>query len=166
MRMEHGLQSRVRQQQHRPGDICINRTLIKKRLLVEFSCEFPTLYLPLRFTALYYHLSLDKWSLQQQNLTTLWNSALCGLLIFLLLILSSSTTSCVLKVKKKLSRTLGVKGDTNQEGKSQSFWCTTVHWCIKTQYLVQTWQIVSFVQKACAVGFLCDPSMQSSGVVH
>ena len=44
------------------GDICINRTLIKKRLLVEFSCEFPTLYPSLRFTALYYHLSLDKWS--------------------------------------------------------------------------------------------------------
>ena len=24
---------------------CINRTLIEKRLLVEFSCEYPTLYL-------------------------------------------------------------------------------------------------------------------------
>jgi len=43
---------------------CINRTLIKKRLLVEFSCEFPTLYPSLRFTALCYHLSLDKWSSQ------------------------------------------------------------------------------------------------------
>ena len=41
MRMEHGLQGRVRQLYHRPGAICINRTLIKKRLLVEFSCEFP-----------------------------------------------------------------------------------------------------------------------------
>ena len=57
MRMEHGLQGRVRQQQHGPGDICINRTLIKKRLLVEFSCEIPTQYSNLRFIdcAIIYH---------------------------------------------------------------------------------------------------------------
>ena len=48
MRIEHGHKGRVIYQQHGPRDFCINRTLIKKRLLVEFSCEFPTRYLPLR----------------------------------------------------------------------------------------------------------------------
>ena len=57
MRMKHGLQGRFRQQQHGPGHICINRTLIKERLLVEFSCESPTRYPNLRFIncAIIYH---------------------------------------------------------------------------------------------------------------
>ena len=45
MRMKHGKQGRLNYLQHGPHLFCINRTLTKQRLLVEFSCEFPTLYL-------------------------------------------------------------------------------------------------------------------------
>ena len=55
--MEHGLQGRVSQWQHGPGAICINRIVIKKRLLIEFSCEFPTRYPLKEIYSLYDHLS-------------------------------------------------------------------------------------------------------------
>ena len=48
MRAKHGYQGRVKDWQHGPSMFCIYRTLIQQRLLVEFSCEFPTIYPPLR----------------------------------------------------------------------------------------------------------------------
>ena len=128
MRMKHGLQGRLRQWQHGPGQICINRTLIKQRLLVEFSCEFPhhtsfEVYLLVRSFVL-----CDKWLLQQQNSTILQDSALRGLLSFTYS-LSSSTASSVLNVKKNLSRTLGIKGYTSQAGKAQPVGCSVAHAC-------------------------------------
>ena len=83
MRMEHGLQGRVRQQQHGLGDICINRTLIKKRLLVEFSCKFPHHTFFEVYSLVRLFVLCDKWLLQQQNSTILWDSALHRLLFLL-----------------------------------------------------------------------------------
>ena len=40
MRMKHKHKSRCNYQQHGPGVVCINRTLIQQRLLVKFSCDF------------------------------------------------------------------------------------------------------------------------------
>ena len=39
MRMKHGHKGRFNYQQYGPGVVCINRTLIQQRLLVEFSCD-------------------------------------------------------------------------------------------------------------------------------
>ena len=66
--MKHGLQGRTRQQQHGPEAICINRTLIKKRLLVEFSCEHPTRYPIKRFTACTVIYLCDKWLPQHHSI--------------------------------------------------------------------------------------------------
>ena len=39
MRMKYGHKDRFNYQQHGPGIVCINRTLIQQRLLVKFSCN-------------------------------------------------------------------------------------------------------------------------------
>ena len=85
--------------QHRLYVLCIYRTLIQQRLLVEFSCELPTLYLLKRFTCYVVIGLCDQWLPQQQNLTISGDSAFHGLLISYSY--SSSTASSELNVKKK-----------------------------------------------------------------
>ena len=52
--------------QHGPCVFCIYRTLIQQRLLVKFSCEIPTIYLPKRFTHCRSFVLYNKWLLQHQ----------------------------------------------------------------------------------------------------
>ena len=85
--------------QYRPCVLCIYRTLIQQRLLVEFSCELPTLYPLGDLLACAIICHCNKWLPQQQNLTTLGNFALCELLTTYSY--SSSTVSNELNVKKK-----------------------------------------------------------------
>ena len=66
--------------QHRSCVFCIYRTLIQQRLLVEFSCELPTIYLSKRFTCCRSFVLCDKWLPQQQNSTTSGDSVFRGLL--------------------------------------------------------------------------------------
>ena len=66
MRMQHRHKGRTNYQQHEPSIFCINRTLIQKRLLVEFSYELPTLYLLKRFTHYVVIGLCDQWLLQHK----------------------------------------------------------------------------------------------------
>ena len=130
MRIEHGHESRVIYQQHGPRDFCINRTLIKKRLLVKFSCEFPTRYPPLRdlllVTLLVFVTSGCHNSRTRPPQRTLRSAD-----SFTLLFYSSSTEGWhSLSVKKKLQPGPRLKEYTSQAGEAQPVKCISVHVCI------------------------------------
>ena len=127
MRMEHGLQGRIRQLQHRPGVLCINRTLIKKRLLVEFSCEHPTRYPIKRFTTCAVIYLCDKQLPQQQNSTILKDSAFCGLLS--LFSYHPRLRAVCSTSRRNLAGPQALKGYTSQAGKAQPVVCTPIHVC-------------------------------------
>ena len=143
---------------------CINRTLIKQRLLVKFSCEFPY-YILLRDLLVSEIIGCYVWWLpQQQNSMTSEDFVLRKLLISYSY--SSSTVSLVLNIKKKPARPQVLRDILARQAKpsqSSAYLSTCVVWL---HYPVWMQQIVIFVQKACAAGSPCDLFMQSSGVVH
>ena len=140
MRLQHGQQGRLSYCQHRPHVKHIYRTLIQQRLLVEFSCKLPTLYLPKRFDYCVI-IGLCDWQLpQQQNSTISEDSAFHGLL--------NTYSHIILDGKQHAQSQEELKLDPRRKERYQSgrqsltsqlHGCSHVH--ISHIYLVQTWQL-------------------------
>ena len=144
--------------------LCIYRTLIQQRLLVEFSCELPTLYLLKRFTHCVVIGLCDQQLPQQQNSTTLGDSAFRRLLTSYSYLFP--TMSSELNVKKKHKLDPRHKGIYQLDRGSLAG-------CLHGSPLVYISHMLFcgcgsqiFIQKACAAGSPCDLSMQSSSIVQ
>ena len=162
--MQYGHKDRTNYQQHGPNMFCINRTLIQKRLLVKFSCELPTLYLLKRFTHCVVIGLYDQQLPQQQNLTTLGDSAFRRLLTSYSYLFS--TMSSELNVKKKHKLDPRHKG-VYQLGRGSLASCLHGSPLMYISHMLFCGcgsQI--FIQKACAAESPCDLSMQSSSIVQ
>ena len=161
----HRHQGRSNYLQYGPCVTYINKVAIQQRLLIEFFYN-PYIDSLLRALLACVIIGLCVQQLPQQlNSTIFWDSASCRLL-FLLYSLSSLTKGSIPKVKKTYSWSLGLRDILARQRKLSWLFAQQHTHVYQLYHFLWMWQIVRFMQKACAAEFSCDLYMQSNSIVH